>query len=205
MNPLIRAATVSALLATVGAQAQGQAQIGVIAGATFSTLRGVDNLDTRTGLIGGLSLVLPGGGIFAWQPELLFTSKGAKGTNSGPSGLKLNYVELPILLRLSPVSVSGVRPHVYAGPSFGLELSCTVQGTDGDCDDVPSITTKSVDIGGVAGGGVTFDVGGALLTGGARYTFGVSKVAEFDVSTAREAARNGAFALYAGIGFKLGK
>lgn len=194
----------SATMLAWSAGVQAQAQIGAVVGATFTTLRGVDNLDTRTGLIGGLSMVLPGGGLFSLQPELLFTSKGAKGTNNGPDGLKLSYVEVPLLLRLSPAGSLPVQPHAYAGPYLGLQINCTVQGTDGDCDDLPGLTTKSVDIGGIAGGGVTVELGRLLLTGGARYSFGVSKVADFEVATARESAKNGAFALYAGLGFRLG-
>lgn len=191
-------------LVSVPSIARAQAQVSAIAGATFSTLRGIDGLDSRTGLVGGLSIVLPSSGFLAFQPELLFTSKGAKGENSGPDGLKINYVELPLLFRLQLDTGTGMTPHLYAGPYFGFQLSCTVEGIDADCDDTPGVSTKTVDVGAAMGGGLAFDVGPALLTGGVRYSFGVSKVAEFDVGNVNEAAKNGSFALYAGLGFRLG-
>ena len=195
-----------AALLTVGAtQAHGQGQIGLIAGATFSSLRGVEGLDSRTGLIGGLSIVLPSSGPLALQPELLFVSKGAKGENTSADGLKLSYVEVPVLLRLAIAKGTAVTPHVYAGPYFGYQIDCTVEGFDGDCNDVPGVSTKTVDIGGTLGGGLSFDLGGALLTGGVRYSFGVSKVADFSLGSVNESAKNGSFALYVGLAARLGR
>lgn len=192
------------LLAAPVAQARAQsAHVGLIGGATFASLRGIDGLDSRTGLVGGLSVLLPFGS-FAFQPEALLVNKGAKASTGGPDGLELSYVELPLLFRLS-LGGAAVRPHAYAGPYFGLEVSCKVQGTSGDCDDLPGVSTKSVDLGGIVGGGVDVDVGPLVLTGGARYGFGVSKVADFTIDAARESARNGAFALYAGVAIRLGR
>jgi len=183
---------------------QAQANVSAIAGATFSTLRGVDGLDSRTGLIGGLSIVLPSSGLIAFQPEVLFTSKGAKGENSGPDGLKLNYVEVPLLFRLQLDVGTGITPHLYAGPYLGFQISCKVEGIDADCEDAPGVSTKTVDLGGALGGGLAFDVGPALLTTGLRYSFGVSKIADFEFGNVNESAKNGSFAIYAGLGFRLG-
>lgn len=195
---------IGAALLVPPAVTQAQGQIGAIVGATFSTLRGVDDLDSRTGLLGGLALVLPTSGPLGLEIDGLFVSKGAKGTNTGPDGLKLDYVEVPVLLRLSLAPGLPVSPHVYAGPYLGYQIRCKVQGTSADCDDVPGISTKTVDIGGTAGGGVNVALGGMILTGGLRYSFGVSKVADFDVGTVNESAKNGTFAVYAGLGFRLG-
>ena len=189
---------------SVPSTSHGQAQISALAGATFSTLRGIDGLDSRTGWLGGLSIVLPSSGFLAFQPELLLVSKGAKGEDSGTDGLKLDYLEVPLLFRLQLDVGTGVTPHVYAGPYLGYQISSKVEGISGDCDDVPGVSTKTVDVGGAVGGGLSFDVGGALLTTGVRYSFGVSKVADFDIGNVRESAKNGSFALYAGLGVRLG-
>lgn len=185
------------------ARAQG-GQFGAIVGATFSTLRGVDGLDSRTGLLGGLSLVLPSGGAFALQPEALLVSKGAKGTNTTAAGLKLNYVEIPVLLRLTLSRDGSVHPHAYAGPYLGFQIDCSVKGTSADCNDVPGVSTKTVDVGGIVGGGLDFDFGPLVLTGGARYGFGVSTVADFQVGSVKESAKNGVWALYTGLSFRIG-
>lgn len=189
---------------TLSQQAEGQVgHVGVIAGAAFSSLRGIDGLDSRTGLIGGLSLVLPSRGLLTLQPELLFSSKGAKGSTTSATGLQLDYVEVPVLLRLTLAREGTVHPHLYAGPYLGLEIDCSVSGSAGDCEDLPGVSTKTVDVGGTAGGGLDVDFGPLVLTGGMRYSFGVSKVADFTRSAARAAARNGSFALYIGAGLRL--
>lgn len=201
---VIRGALVTgALFAPVtSARAQG-GQFGAIVGATFSTLRGIDGLDSRTGLLGGLSFVTSGGA-FAWQPEVLVVSKGAKGTNNTAEGLKLNYIEVPVLARLTLSQGQGLRPHVYAGPYLGFQIDCSVKGTSADCNDVPGVSTKTVDVGGIVGGGLDFDLGPLVLTGGVRYGFGVSTVADFEFGSVKESAKNGVWALYTGLSFRIG-
>ena len=192
-------------LASQSAVAQG-GHIGVIGGATFSTLNGLKSVDQRTGGMGGLSLVLPLGGSVSLQPEALFVTKGARGpVSSSSDGISIKYAEVPVLLRFSSSHASVIVPHVYVGPYFGLQIDCTVKGSSGSCDDLPGISTKSVDVGGIAGAGIDLHVGGLVLTGGARYDFGVSKVIEFTTSSVREAAKNGAFAIYAGLAVGFGK
>jgi len=182
--------------------AHAQTQFGGIIGATFSTLRGIDGLDTRTGLIGGLSLV--SGGALGLQTGLLFTSKGAKGSTSNADGVQLDYVEVPLALRLSLGQGSNINPHVYAGPYLGFKIDCKVEGFSGDCDDIPGVSTKSVDIGGVVGGGLDFSFGPLVLITGLRYGFGISTVADFEFGSVRESAKNGSFAIYTGLAIKLG-
>lgn len=182
--------------------AQAQTQFGAIVGATFSTLRGIDGLDSRTGLIGGITLASRSA--LGLQTGLLFTSKGAKGSTSNAEGVQLDYVEIPLQLRVNLGGSSNVNPHVYAGPYLGLKIDCKVEGTSGRCDDVPGVSTKTVDIGGAVGGGLDFGFGPLVLTGGLRYAFGVSKVADFERGSVRESAKNGSFAVYTGLAFRFG-
>lgn len=201
---LFASVVAAALAVTTPAMAGAQGgHFGAVVGATFSTLRGIDGLDSRTGLIGGLSNV-SSGSLLALQSELLFVSKGAKGTNSTAQGLQLDYVEVPIMLRLQPMTEGTIHPHVYAGPYVGFKLDCKVKGTTGSCDDLPGVSTKTVDVGGALGGGIDFDLGPLVLTGGMRYSFGVSSVADFDISNVKQSAKNGVFALYTGAAFRIG-
>ncbi|MCU0634180.1 MAG: PorT family protein [Gemmatimonadaceae bacterium] len=202
--PNRRAVVLCAAVVALAAVPKADAQMSLIGGATFSELRGVDdaNLDRRTGAFGGLSFVAPfGRGTFALQPELLVVSKGANAPRNSGNGLRLNYLEVPVMLRLSLAPESVLRPHLYAGPYLGLRISCDVSGSSQSCDDVPDLNANEVDVGGIVGGGVMLALGGLNATVGGRYGFGVSRVADFRVNNVRESARNGTFALYVGLGF----
>jgi hypothetical protein len=190
--------------------AQPRSLTSVVAGATFASLRGVDDaqLDQRTGLMAGLSHVRPLAGALALQPELLVVGKGAEQATPvvGTSrGLDLTYLEMPILLRLAIARDAVLNPHLYAGPYLGLRIRCRIEGRGGDCDDLDGISTRTVDVGGIAGAGVSVQSGRLVLTGGARYGFGASSIADFDLDGARESARNGFFALYVGVGVRSGR
>lgn len=202
---LLPALLLGSVLALAPTAARAQGEIGVVGGATFTTLRGLD-VDDRTGNLYGAYLVLPIAGPLQWQFEAIASSRGATPRGAGfGSELRLRYLEVPVLLRLSLAKGSRLNPHLYAGPYAGLRIDCTVEGTSGDCDDVPGISTKTVDVGGIAGGGVSVDLGGLMLTGGVRYNFGVSTIAEFERDNVREAAKHGGYAIYAGLGVRLGR
>lgn len=199
-------AVVLALLVSAPRAGAQSGQFGLLGGATFASLRGldaIDDLDTRTGLVGGAYLLLPLRGALQLQLEGLLVNKGAE----PPVGntFKLSYAEVPVLLRLNLAPSSPINPHVYAGPYFGMRIDCSV-GDDTSCEDAPEVvSTATVDVGGTAGGGLSIHLGGLVLTGGARYSFGVSTLAEFEGGGVREAAKNGAWALYAGLGVRFGR
>ena len=98
-------------------------RIGMIAGGTFSQLRGLDNVTAknRTGTMFGASLTLPIGGSTAFQPELLFVNKGSelKIGDVGKKDIRIDYLEIPLLLRFDHNPGSAVGPHLYLGPSMG--------------------------------------------------------------------------------------
>jgi len=204
-SPLL-AVLVSLLFTPGGLAAQGT-QFSVIGGATFSELRGIDGLDRRTGAMGGISLLFPFAGPLAFQPEALVTSRGA---NSG-SGLlddaqavELSSFQLPLLLRLSLAPRSTFTPHVYVGPYLAFEIDCTLEGTSTSCDEREDISTKTVDVGGIAGAGVSMGFGPLILTGGLRYGFGLTALAEVGEAEFRESARHGGYDLYVGAGLRFG-
>ncbi len=185
------------------ASAQGT-QVNALVGATFSSLRGVDGLDSRTGGMGGLSFVFPLVGGIAFQPEALLVNRGASAGSAAREGLEFDHIEVPLLLRLSLAPRSAITPHFFAGPYLALQVRCTIEGTSTDCDDRPDIDTNTVDLGGIVGSGVSLQGGPFVLTGGLRYGFGVSTLAEFEFGSVQEAAKHGGWALYFGAGLRLG-
>lgn len=209
LAPLLAGLTLTVALAVPSVtQAQESGRFGVMVGANFATLRGLDDvdLDKRTGAMGGLFLVNPLGGALALQAEALVVTAGAQSSANNDDAVRLTYAQLPLLLRFSSAPNSLIAPHVYAGPYLGLKIACTIDfgDQDGDCDDAPGVSTKSVDVGGIVGGGLDVALGGLVLTGGVRYGFGVSKVAEFEFGSVRESAKNGSFAIYTGLSFRFG-
>ena len=194
----------TALLAAAPASLSAQGKrIGVIAGPNYASLRGLNDveLDNRSGSMGGLSFVLPLASFVAFQPEALVVTGGAEPRSGTDDGITLTYAQVPMLLRITPATGSAFTPHFYAGPYLGLQIRCRVEidSQTSDCDDAPGISTETVDVGGIVGGGLDVGLGPLVLTGGVRYGFGVSKVAEFELDNVREEAKNGIFAVYAGL------
>lgn len=164
-------------------------RFGIMAGASASTIGGSDAEDAerRTGFLAGLYLVKPLSGSLALRPEVLWSQKGA-GTTVTEAGtaidaeLKLSYVDVPVLLQFEPATTSTIRPHLYAGPSFGFKADCSLEVTIGDVTDESDCDSdfdlKSFDMGGVIGGGIGFPLGTVSATIGARYQHGFSDIAK---------------------------
>lgn len=164
-------------------------RVGITVGVNSSTIDGTDAQDAkrRTGIMAGVLLVAPVTPIFAIQPELLYTMKGAKFNDAGVTGtLKMNYIEIPVLARFDVSSSSGVRPFFYVGPSISFKASCDLtaefQGRSEttSCDDATAGQTniKSVDYGAIVGAGLAFDVSGRAFTLGARYDHSLAKISD---------------------------
>jgi hypothetical protein len=183
------------------AQLEGRsARFGLITGINLATVSGSDaNVQNRTGFMAGGLVVIPIAHNLALQPEVLFATKGAKSSDATITGAaKLSYVEVPVVLRLDIPASGGVKPFAYAGPAFSLETSCDVEGraqgltVSLSCNDAirqfttpGSVSLRAGDVGGLVGGGVAFDVGGRVLTIGARYELGFISVMSNDGSKNR--------------------
>lgn len=178
--------------------------------------------DSRTGVVFGGHLVFAFSPVVGFQPEFLYVNKGASYEGSGRTysddigdfvnvdwkeKTKLDYFEIPLLLRISPGPGASARPFLLAGPALALKPTAkdraevtasygsqraTVQ-TETDLDDV-----KSLDFAGVVGAGLEFPVGSATLLLEARYTLGLTSI---DDSPADLDAKNGPITLLAGVGF----
>lgn len=198
-------ALATASLLAAPAAGQGTEYAGVL-GATFPTLRGVDGLSSRSGSMAGLRIVRPVGGPLAFQPEFLVVNRGADARSDffEGEGIELDAVEVPLLLRFALSPRGRVTPHLYGGPYLALHVSCTVKGTTTDCDNTPGISTRTVDVGALAGSGVTLSAGPLVVGGGLRYGFGISSLAEFELDEVREEASHGAWSLYLSAGFRFG-
>lgn len=187
-----------------------QMQLGVKAGLNLANLSGDDisDTDSRTGFAGGLFFMYQFSDMFAIQPEAYYTMKGAtdKGTIEGYSyeaEMKLDYIEVPLLLKfLIPLKGSSIKPAIFAGPSIGFNMSAKTkveaggQSFEQDMEDV-----ASTDFGLVFGGGIGFPVGSGELGVDIRYILGLSTI---DDSAEKADVKNGVinFNLYYGFNLK---
>ena len=144
-------------------------ELGVKAGTNISNFNGASNSDqlkakTLIGFHGGAFVSLFVGNVFAIQPEVLFSTQGAKieQTGANKTDYKINYINVPVMLKLR--SPGGF--YVEAGPQIGFKTSETFYGTGGDF-------ARSTDFSIAGGLGYHSPIGLGI---GARYTAGISKL-----------------------------
>ena len=122
--------------------------------------------------------------VFAIQPELLFSTKGTKaeyGGNFFDQTIKfnLNYLDLPVLA----VFKLGESAEIHVGPYVSYLLSANISH-DGDLgsgvDDLDKDNLKSFDYGLSGGFGLNF----GNFQVGARYNYGLAKIADSDAAKA---------------------
>ncbi|WP_138484756.1 porin family protein [Dyadobacter bucti] len=107
------------------------------------------------------------GNVFSIQPEVLFSTQGAKVQNNGTkSDFKISYVTIPVMLKFK----SNGGFYVEFGPQVGFRSS----------SDIPDQTinnfAKNLDLAAGAGIGYQSPIG---LGVGVRYIAGLSKVGDF--------------------------
>jgi hypothetical protein len=209
------------MAAPAAAQMGGQAlELGVTGGVNFSTVsvsddEGVD-FKNRTAFGGGLFLRIPVGTMLAFTPQVLYVGKGTKATGDDLEGadltLKLNYIDIPLLIQIPFGSGQGATPYLFGGPSLAFETGCTfgiesdVASLDIDCDEADEedleLERKKFDYGATVGLGLRLPAGsGAFLVEG-RYTFGLANLD--DSGNTDDTFRNRSGAVYVGYSFALG-
>jgi len=155
---------------------------GVRAGVNFMTLGGQnisDNFNRRTGFIVG-GFVLADAGFVAVQPELMYIQKGAsieRQTFDGTtvtSTLKLNYIEVPFLIKLQAPLEEGITPNVFLGPTLGLNVAAEFETEGGGESATRDISANRAEFGLALGGGVDVDLDAGTLMIDARYEIGLT-------------------------------
>ena len=145
-------------------------EIGAKAGANISNFTGHENwqnakTNSLVGFhVGGfVSFFL--GNNFAIQPEVLFSSQGAKYKDAThEENLKLNYINVPVMLKYR----GNKGFYVEAGPQLGFKISESSSSIDS--------LGKSTDLSIAGGIGYHSKIGLGI---GARYTASLSKVGDF--------------------------
>jgi len=195
-------------LSSASVSAQGLTA-GLKAGMNIANIHG-DNVedvwDSKIGICAGGFIACSLSDLFAIQPELLFTMKGAKAEEEvlGETmkvTMKLNYLEIPVLAKLSIPIPGTVKPSLFVGPSLAIKLSgkgkveYAGESEERDIEDL-----KSTDFGLVFGGGVDFALGQGKLTVDARYTLGLTTTREPEDGEEVD-VKNGVISIMVGYSF----
>ncbi|UCB52659.1 MAG: PorT family protein [Candidatus Zixiibacteriota bacterium] len=161
-------------------------EIGLKAGLNIADYRGdLPYTDSKMGFCGGPFITCSINEMLAVQTEFLFSMKGAKlgervradeyGNIIETSSIRdvINYLEIPVLGKLSVLPQGRVRPNLFAGPFFALKLTGKhkLGSQETDLENL-----KDTDYGLVFGGGVDFELGQGELTADARYNLGLAKI-----------------------------
>jgi hypothetical protein len=198
--------------------ASGQPGFALRGGVNLSRFVGGDaDAQSKSGLnLGGAMHVFGVGPVELWV-EGYYRQKGgerldlesAATAGTTPFTVGLEYVEIPVLLRLNlPTLGEKVRPYLQGGPAFGWRMDCSVSvsgtspnGLTPDCDSLLGggleETLKDYEQGIVLGGGVDFDILGRLgsVNLDARLTRGLSRLA---TAGAGDGLKNQSFSLMLG-------
>ncbi|WP_281631848.1 porin family protein [Flavobacterium luteolum] len=154
-------------------------EFGVKGGFNMSNLYDSgDNVDDNNVLYGfnaGVYATLPISDFVAIQPELLFTTKGAKleynnAFASGDAKFRLNYIELPLLVRVNVTKNFNIHAGGYA--SYLVSSKVSGNGTVDFDQDIDTDDLNKFDAGLSAGVGVDFNP----ISVGLRYNYGLTTV-----------------------------
>lgn len=164
--------------------AQITSRVGVKGGLNISNLYidDVNDQNARLGFHAGLYGQIFSSETFAIQPELLYSTKGAKANYSGLTvnqdiSYNLNYIDLPVLL----VFKLGESVEIHAGGYASYLLNANISYEGGLSNGVSEINKnhlKSYDYG--LAGGLGMNFGNVQV--GARYNYGLVKIADSDAS-----------------------
>lgn len=169
----------SLFLLALGLSSAAHAQtIGFKLGASMATQEfdPEEERNSITGFAGG-GFVRFGLGRLGVQLEALSITKGSESEATG-SELKIEYIEVPLLLHLPLTVGQSFAPYIIAGPFLAFDIDCELETTAGETSECGD--REKLDLGLSAGGGLGFAVGpGALLLEG-RYSWGLKNINDAD-------------------------
>ncbi len=155
------------LLGSLTANAQSLINFGVKAGPNFANFSGDSNIDynSRTSFHAGLVAEIKAFPNMSLQPELLYSSQGAK--VDGADDFNLDYVSVPVMVKYYILSD---RLSLEAGPQFSFLVDERDEAWNGIVGSAPD--NNSFDF--ALAGGVGLNITSGLFAQ-ARYTIGLTE------------------------------
>jgi Outer membrane protein beta-barrel domain len=201
------------LVPCVTSPARAEMALGLKGGVSLSHVN-ADLFDTqnRTGFVGGVYGTFDLSPMFGVQPELLFVRKGAKlfstnvtigGITFGTVGstLDVDYIEIPLLFRLSAPSPGPIDLRLLAGPVASIKMNEQISTTGLIGISLNSDQVKTSDFGLAVGGAAAIQNGTMKVVAEGRYTFGLSNISDLPFGGD---VKNGAFYAMLGLEFPFG-
>jgi hypothetical protein len=217
--------TPSAVRAQFGGGASTHTSYGILIGSNLSSISDADRgvrdvlgaaIDTkrRVGLNAGIYASFPIGGAFALQPEAHYSQQGVNyeasvSGNSAKVSLKLDYVVIPLLLRIDVGSkASHLHPVLIMGASGAFRISCSSEATSGSstfsrqCSENTTSTNPDpitkYDVAAIGGAGLSLSAMGRSYALTVRYSQGLSNIAT--QTTGNISNKNNYFSVQLSIG-----
>ena len=195
-------------------QVSAQTTLSFRGGASIATLGGPDiddigsTIDSRTGLNVGAALTFGLGGNLGVQVGGAYVQKGFSLTEqSAKVTFALNYIEIPVLLRVGIPTAGNISPHFFLGLAISIEAGCSVEASDQgvsvsvDCSE-GDFDVKSTDLGGMGGVGLDIATAGPLsITLDVIYNLGLSSI---DDAASSDDLKNRAWSILAGVSLPIG-
>lgn len=154
-------------------------EFGVKGGFNMSNFLSDDDEATDENILygfnAGVYATLPISDFVAIQPEVLFTTRGSKleynnDVTSGDAKFKLNYIEVPLLVRVNITKNFNLQAGGYA--SYLVSSKLTGNGSFEFDEDIDTDDLNKFDAGIVAGVGVDF----SPISIGVRYNYGLTTI-----------------------------
>jgi hypothetical protein len=195
---------------------------GIKAGVNFADLSNSQNpilemfgirFGTKIGIIAGAFYRIDLTDSFAIQPELYYSQKGTKASGEGSLygapysydfSFRLDYIEIPILMKYRIPTRGKFTPSIFAGPYVAFKASAkavlTVEsGGVKQTQEVDIEKVKTMDFGLAVGANLDFDIGHSSIIFDIRYSVGLLKISEYENDPEM---KNSAFTLMLGYAFK---
>ena len=197
---------------------------GIKGGLNIATVTGddIEGFDSKMGFVFGGFITYEVNETFSFQPEVLFSRKGAKFENEyiddddkdyeeyekEEVSWNFNYLEIPVLAKFEIPTEGKIKPNVFLGPalSFCLKASWHVDWEYKEYEDGVLVykekgsyhgdfdVINDIDFGLAFGAGVDF----GEITVDARYTMGLSSIADEDEIEGNADAKNSVFSIMLG-------
>ncbi len=173
---------------------------GFMGGLNLANVTGDDVEDNETKLCfgGGVFVNFPMNEVISMQPELLFMMKGTKLVAFDDAGVRMSYIDIPVLAKFTVPMEGAFAPCFFVGPYVGFNTSAESYVEDEEFDVKDQI--KSTDYGLVFGGGFDYAMGEGNLIFNARYALGLTTIDDTD---ADDDVKNTGIIFMVGYGFNL--